>query len=297
MVTTNLPPSDFVEELTSPGLSLDSGENVSLAQYLCSNPAMGGNAAADHLAQTLAGLARRKGVSLRARCDNDPYVGRVFTGQGRPSSILTIMNLMIEWQADLRDIPVGQANPRHPRRYGWYFDQVAPFQTMVTDKLFGFDCIGFVSRYLCRIGYFTDYREWPPTAYLNTFHPIGSADQATPLSLLVWENGLHIAAIDAIDGIETNRGQPEITATICQSSSRQSVRGPQTNCRVVLRSTGRRGSYAMWGQSGSGMIFRVHAEGTPPMPVQGHVYIGKARDIVYEAPAGYGGGSSETAVA
>lgn len=89
----NSSPSDFVNDLTNPGLWIvPMSKWVSLANYLC--PVYGGNDEAKMLANAIPKIVKGSGdETLISGIDSEDY-DRVFKGQGKPSHISMIMHLI-----------------------------------------------------------------------------------------------------------------------------------------------------------------------------------------------------------
>lgn len=170
---------------------------------------------------------------------------------------------------------------------------------MVGAKMFGYDCIGFVGRYLEEAGVFPKYPGMYPRHYLDRFFPVQKIGDIDDGCIVVWINGSHIAVIDTKVKIEGGVA----TVNLCMSTSG----GPQTSKGATLTHIASStfldfGSYGKevdgktvtederkeiqkkYQASGSrgyrdGLFFNI-AAGTPSFPNNGTVYVGKMKDLV-----------------
>lgn len=94
---------------------------------------------------------------------------------------------------------------------------------MVEKKVFGMDCIGFVSQYLVYAGVWDGYKTYYPADYRREFKPVKSLSEVTRLCLVIWNN-YHIGIIDNVQDYVFQKD--ELMVDICQSSSGE-AKGPQ----------------------------------------------------------------------
>jgi hypothetical protein len=134
-------------------------------------------------------------------------------------------------------------------------------QNMANEKIFGVDCVGFVSQYLYSAGLIGEYPGIEINKYADYFKPIESASEATPLSLIIWGN-FHIGIIHKITSFDLDGNG--FTAEICQSSTG----GPRHDTDVKFRKFGMGSGPATFSISGS-------------IPVTGMVKIGGAKHLQY----------------
>jgi hypothetical protein len=134
-------------------------------------------------------------------------------------------------------------------------------QKMADEKIFGVDCVGFVSQYLVSAGLIGEYPGIEINKYADFFKPIASAREAGPLSIICWGN-YHIAIINKITSLDEDGDG--FTAEICQSSSG----GPRHDTGIRFRKQGMINGAAQFFISGS-------------IPVTGLVTIGTAKLIQY----------------
>lgn len=264
---------------------------VSLKQYLCAVGEYGGNENAKRMLTALRAVI--KGTSYEGELNSIPTdeIQRLINGQGKPRHIRTVMEMIWENREGFKTYKEGGKTT-----FTKYFDKSNPLQEMVTDAMFGMDCIGFVGRYMEASGIMTEYPPFYPRNYLDRFFPIDSIWKIDSCAVLVWVKGVHIAVIDSVVQINGNAKPPHAIVNICQSSSG----GPQINSRVKLQPAS--GEYIDFGPYGKevdgkkvteeekealrkkytfsgavgyrqGMFFDVLA-GDPAPPVRGHVYVG-----------------------
>jgi hypothetical protein len=129
---------------------------------------------------------------------------------------------------------------------------------MVADKIFGWDCIGFVANYMIFIGLWPKYLGYPIDSWSGVFptRVLSPADVKT-LCIMIWP-GSHIAIIDRVWDYDEGK----VTVDVCQSSSG----GPKCNVKVKLT------------KSGDG--FQISG-GDPPMPVAGRCLVWRKRDLSF----------------
>jgi len=260
-------PSDFVDYLTDPGLPVYD-MNIPLKQYVCSAPQFGGNAEAAQVIgyanqKIYADEATRKKISNYTR-----NIGRLTTGQGYPDDFILLMEHMTDNMDKMRAAPELKNKEyfRNPT-----FDAEAILNKMVEKKVFGLDCIGFVSQYLVYAGVWKEYKTYYPADYRREFKPVKSITEVERLCLVIWDN-YHIGIIDSIESYDEDR--KEMLVNICQSSSGE-AKGPQTNYGVTLR--------PLPGADYQGAPkFKIIRSGSPAMPVPHPVYICKMPGLVYQ---------------
>lgn len=196
---------------------------------------------------------------------------RVFTGQGTVENIQDVMNFIVDNQEMLMSVAPIRSAGRTP--FSTYLtgspsleQGLMALRRMVTDEIFGLDCLGFTGSYLVWCGMVERYPEWDQSQYVTQlqFEPVASVAEFDARCVVLWlETGTkHIAYIDTVNG----RDPSGATVTICQSSEG----GPQTNTGVRLVPLGSR-----YTQPGiSALRFNITG-GSPPLPVTGPVIIGK----------------------
>jgi hypothetical protein len=134
-------------------------------------------------------------------------------------------------------------------------------QKMADEKIFGVDCVGFVSQYLISAGLIGEYPAIEINKYADVFRPIQSARDVTPLSIIMWGN-YHIAIIHKVSSFDEDGNG--FTAEVCQSSSG----GPRHDTGIQFRKFGTVNGAASFMISGS-------------IPVVGLVTIGSAKLLQY----------------
>jgi hypothetical protein len=264
-------PSDFVTFLTAPGLTNDYC-TVPIKSYMCLSAGNGGNDTASSLLGQLRWM-KDGGTTLNQNVDPTQY-DIALKGQGHPNSIIKIMSFIIKNKAAVAKLRIEVAHrekgPNWPAVKEWvkvvdwtgtvderYFrgrtDRDALVK-MVEDKVFGFDCIGFVSNYLINAGVWDTYHGYEIDQWPNLFsNRILKAEDIDPLCILIWP-GSHIAIVDKfVELIDENT----CVVNVCQSSTG----GPQLNELVRLK--------------GSGGRFAIDDRGSPAMPVVGTVTVHK----------------------
>jgi hypothetical protein len=265
-------PSDFVDYLTDPGLPVYD-MNIPLTQYVCSNPNFGGNAEA---AQVI-GYANQKifvdeisKTRINSRTRN---IGRLTTGQGYPDDFILLMEHMTDNIDKMRSAPELK-NKEYFRDPNLGVEAI--LNKMVEKKVFGMDCIGFVSQYLVYAGVWQEYKTYYPADYRREFKPVKSLSEVQRLCLVIWNN-YHIGIIDNVDSYDSDTD--EILVDICQSSSGE-AKGPQTNDGVTLRKSP--------GDAYEGaQKFKIFRAGSPAMPVKHPVYICKMPALVWQGDLAY----------
>ena len=260
-------PYQFVDRLTTIGLDTGAGR-VSLAQYLCANPANGGNAKIAELVAHLRGQGiREPGTGKNVDGAVGDRLTRVMTGQGHPDAIVALMNFLCDAQGQLKGRPgvLGRVYEKYFRERP---DQEA-LTMMVADRYFGLDCIGFVANYLQFIDLWKTYRPFEISMYDQVFTKnVRRLEDVGALDVIVWPH-YHIGIVDWVYGMNGNR----LEIDICQSSSG----GPQCNLSVTLSPGGKLTAkgYTLWNIAG----------GNPQIPVGGSVYLMKKPDLYYQRPA------------
>lgn len=265
-------PSDFVDYLTDPGLPVYD-MNIPLKQYVCSNPNFGGNAEAEKVI----GYANQKcfvDETLKTKISAQTRsIGRLTTGQGYPDDFILLMEHMTD------NIDKMKAAPEL-KTHGYLRDTSLDIEDilnkMVEKKVFGMDCIGFVSQYLVYAGVWDGYKTYYPADYRREFKPVKSLSEVTRLCLVIWNN-YHIGIIDNVQDYDSEKD--ELMVDICQSSSGE-AKGPQTNYNVTLRKSP--GDFFEGAQK-----FKIFRAGSPAMPVQHPVYICKMPGLVYSDDMAY----------
>jgi len=298
MPTAQSAPSSFVEDLTDPGLWIvPMSDWVGLRKYLCADAGNGGNAKAAQLRNAIRAVVKGTEDEPTIHQMGAVEYERVFSGQGKPENFSILMHLI--WYNKEKFKAYKDATGK--TILAKYFDQINPLQAMVDDAMFGMDCIGFVGRYLEDAGIFPTYLPLYPRHYMDRFFPIQQITHMEDLCVIVWVNGTHIAIIDKVRSVNTNR-TPSAVVDICQSSSG----GPQLNTRVQLEQTS--GEYLDFGEYGKavdghnvseseksqlrkdlikrgsvgyrgGLMFNIKA-GSPQIPVTGHVYVGRLPNLM-----------------
>jgi hypothetical protein len=260
-------PSDFVAYLTDPGLPVYD-MNIPLAQYLCSVKAFGGNEEASQVIgyanqKIYYDEARKTKVSSQTR-----NIGRLTTGQGYPEDVTLLMEHITDNIDKMRAAPELKQKDyfRNPQ-----LDIESILNMMVERKVFGLDCIGFISQYLVYAGVWQDYKPYYPADYRREFKPVASLEDVERLCLVIWDN-FHIGMIDNVTSYNETTG--ELLVDICQSSWGAN-KGPQTNCDVSLR-VSRDDTYQ------GAQKFKIVRVGSPAMPVQHPVYICKMPGLVWQ---------------
>src|ERR1041385_4547230 len=150
MPSAQFPPSQFVNQLINPGLTVRGHPDpVALRTYLCANPSNGGNLNALRLMSAVRAVVRDTPDEQLIAEMEDGFV-KVFTGQGKPEIVVRLMAIIWRRRADFAAYVDRSNRPvlQH------FFTQANPLQAMVNDHMFGLDCVGFVGRYLQAAGVF-----------------------------------------------------------------------------------------------------------------------------------------------
>jgi len=271
IIVTDIP-SDFVDYLTDPGLPVYD-MNIPLTQYVCSDPNFGGNAEAAQLI----GYANQKifvdEISKTRISSRTRNIGRLTTGQGYPDDFILLMEHMTDNIDKMRSAPELK-NKEYFRDPNLGVEAI--LKKMVEKKVFGMDCIGFVSQYLVYAGVWQEYKTYYPADYRREFKPVKSLSEVQRLCLVIWNN-YHIGIIDNVDSYDSDTD--EILVDICQSSSGE-AKGPQTNYGVTLRKSP--------GEAYEGaQKFKIFRAGSPAMPVKHPVYICKMPGLVFQGDLAY----------
>lgn len=270
-------PYEYVDLLTSPGLSTSAGP-VKLNQYLCKDRGNGGNDSATSFYKNFRWIKDKDGISLNQHVGGTA-IDLALKGQGNDKAFVKIWNFMLK-NKDLLDkykVEVcGRAKKdgsKDVEKTGkikqMYFDKMsdqAALQQMVQDRFFGMDCIGFVANFLIYTGEWDKYYGVSPKNYPKHVAKINIDDikDVRPLDFMVW-NG-HVAIVDWVwKLIDDKNAQIDM----CQSSSG----GPQCNEYVTLRRTGGKGVHG-------GCEFTILG-GTPNPPVRGHFTIWRREGFWY----------------
>jgi hypothetical protein len=259
-------PSDFVTYLTVPGLPVND-MNIPIKQYMCANPAYGGNAEASQVighANQKIYIDEATKTKISSKTTN---IGRLTTGQGYPDDFILLMTHMADNMDRMRAAPELK-NKSYFRDANLSTADV--LKKMVQEKVYGLDCIGFVSQYLVFAGVWDAYKTYYPQDYTREFKPIKTLAEIERLCLVIWDN-YHIGIIDNVQSLDEDAN--ECTVDICQSSSGEE-KGPQTNVSVTLKLS--RGDFYQGKQK-----FRMERFGSPAMPVRSAVYICKMPELVW----------------
>lgn len=288
-------PRDLVAHIRNTGLPLRGGGSITIPQYLCANPANGGNENAEMLQVALNGLIAG-GAGAHAAATGDPDHGRVFMGQGKLSSVAYYLNFIhdnIDRLARQRLNPTSGPYQRARTAgvdrptFQLYVDRnpQQPLIPMIEDKMFGWDCIGFVWQYMVGIGLVTGYRRYSPFQFFNVFEPVHDADEAGPLGVVVWAENQHIGLIDAVVNRRTMpSGQKRLTIDLaqCTTNRRTGMFGPQLNAEVELIQTGEEASVGTWNRGRvTARVFTMRPNGRPAAPFGGRVLLGRLNDAAF----------------
>ena len=152
-------PSDFVDYLTDPGLPVYD-MSIPLKQYVCADPSFGGNAEASRVigyANQKIYLNENTKTSISSQTRN---IGRLTTGQGYPDELILLMEHMADNIGKMRSASELKEvfSRSQSRRRG-------DPQQDGRKKVFGMDCIGFVSQYLVYAGVWQEYKPYYPADY------------------------------------------------------------------------------------------------------------------------------------
>lgn len=291
-------PSDFYRYLIEPGLPIPSAGSVPLAQYVCAVEAYGGSKNAEGVIGAVnrgIPLDSSRGTLANGSLPPDNKIshltrsiGRMTTGQGYPSDFILVMEHIAQNLDDVKRLVVqpwrSEVGPRGarvsvpdgaPRPISEIFGYKGPMavhylNAMVEKKVFGLDCIGFVSQYLVYSGVWQAYKTYYPQNYTQEFRPIRSLSQIRALAVLIWSN-VHIAIIDTVKSFDPDPEHPRtVTVDICQSSAG----GPQLNRDVVIE-------LAPGDTYNGNQLFRFRNRDR--LPVNSPVYIGVMPDLYWQA--------------
>jgi hypothetical protein len=289
-------PSGFVNYLTSLGLSISSAGSIPLRQYVCSVEAYGGSKNAESVIGALNAKIPVDSNRTPGRDGNIPpdnrisaktrKIGRMMTGQGYPDDFVLVMGHFAANFEEAKKLVVqpyesvkGEDGKRHsvpdgrPRAissiFGYKGSNAEDYlNAMVEKKVFGLDCIGFVSQYLVYSGVWSEYKTYYPDNYAAEFKPISKLSQIVPLAVMIWDN-YHIAIIDSANSFSPNEENPtSVTVDVCQSSSG----GPQINknVEIAISPGDKHKSYQ-----------RFKFKKSSDMPVKAPVYIGVMPGLVH----------------
>jgi hypothetical protein len=273
-------PWEYVDHLIKPGLLTTAGR-VRLDQYLCSTRSNGGNDGATSFYKNFRWIRTASGERLQDHVGG-PAIDLALKGQGNDKAFVKIWNFMLK-NKDLLDkytVEVcdrakkdGSKNTRKSGKIKrMYFDKMSDaqaLQTMVEDRFFGMDCIGFVANYLIWVGEWDRYHSVGARHYPRDVCKINIDDitEVKPLDFMCWPG--HVALIDWVwKQLPDKRAEIDM----CQSSSGKAT-GPQTNGYVTLRQTGQKGE-------GGKRLFTIDG-GNPLPPVRGHFTIWRREGFWY----------------
>lgn len=266
-------PADLVDALLNPGLLTNSGP-VPLSQYMSGSDENGGNDSAKSLLVPIRFLTDGPGTSGPTL---NQTVGPVeydvaLKGQGSTESIVKIMNFIVKNKDKIKNLTIELAHREkptdgsnnYPKVVDWrgkvgdrYFtgSDLDTLKKMVADKIFGYDCVGFVANYLIAAGVWTNYQPYEIYQWPRVFPTrITSYADVSSLCILIWGR-VHIAIIDSWVGEDD--ANKSVTVNVCQSSTG----GPQINKGVELT------------ESSGKFRISTSSPGKPPMPVGGVVDI------------------------
>jgi hypothetical protein len=259
-------PEDFVKYLTNPGLATDVG-SIPLKQYMCANVDFGGN----ENAKAVLGAARwMNDVAGEKKTLNAIIGGHRFDvllkGQGHPDDVVTAMNFLVRNKEQLKTKKLEGKGTIFDVYFKGTSDSGA-LNKMVDDKVFGLDCIGFVSNYLIWVKEFTEYPSYTIEMWAQRYftNAVTDGDEASSLCAVIWPN-YHIAMVDRVRSWDGRI----INCDVSQSSTG----GPIAYNNVSLEAT--KGGFTITG----GNSVR-----TPPtVPVGGTVQLRYNPDLVLRFP-------------
>jgi hypothetical protein len=250
MTQATISPSDFVHRVAIDGLTTAGGK-VRLNRYLCINPWNGGSDTAINLISKLKGLMDKHGGGPPFRNYN-----RMATGQGYVSDFMILWSWMHSHLDEVRTLTVQTASQRktangYTKVDGKTLKLAEVFKIgvsfpdgmaeLIANGCFGWDCIGFVSQYLIKIGHLTEYPTWRSADYLTLgkFTPLKALTDIGPLCVLVFGES-HIALVDNVYSIVVDEDSALRTATIsvCQSYTG----GPHTRRHCTLTQAAAKGA-------------------------------------------------------
>lgn len=265
-------PVDLVDALLNPGLSTSVG-SIPLSQYMSGSDSNGGNDSALSLLTQIRFMTdgESKGPPLNAIVGPVEY-DIAMKGQGSPAAFVKIMNFIVKNKEKIKPLTIELAHrvaPTDgtkvwPKMVDWtgkvsqrYFmgSDMDTLKKMVADKIFGYDCVGFVANYLVAAGLWKSYQSYEIYQYPTVFPTrITSYADVTSLCILKWGKS-HIAIIDS--WVADDAAKKSVTVNVCQSSEN----GPQINKGVELT------------EAGGTFLISTSKPGTPKMPVGGYVEI------------------------
>lgn len=270
MSESNYLPFQFVNYLTSPGLSAKAG-TIPLTRYLCQTPKNGGNDNAVSLIGPLRWMKDGGNGATMNTLIGGTAIDLALKGQGAGSTFIAIWDFMCRNKEQLKKIHVKQLNGNV---YDLYFknqsDKTA-ITNMVRDRFFGIDCIGFVGTFLVYTGEWEKYKGATPDQWPD-WHctvKVNSAKDIKPLDFLIFVGQGHIAIVDWVHGMAD---ATSVKVDICQSSSGEKI-GPQCNENVILKEGVK---------DGTGRLqYLIRHAGSPAMPVTGHVYVMRRKEFFW----------------
>ncbi|MGH8550832.1 MAG: hypothetical protein ACRERU_19980 [Methylococcales bacterium] len=279
-------PEDFAKQVAEKGL-WTSGGHVKLNKYMSASESNGGSyTSQDLLAQIgdITGIAGSSaGRTPRSMCKN--YV-RVGMGQGEVQDHINVWSWMFDnldlvrkfkIQTYLKDNPAaGQIKVKSGiLDLGEVFKPHIPFpkamETLLDKGCFGWDCIGFVSNYLIRIGHFTEYQTWKSHQYHShgNFQPIKALDMISPCCVLTFGEA-HIVLVSQVDYVEIDEAGKTLSAKVTISQSYTG--GPHTRKDRMLT------------QSSIGNGFWGEINQTGVIDIKSKCKVGKHPDIEIRYP-------------
>lgn len=285
----------LVDEYRNPGIDTDAGY-IALDQYLCGNPYNGGNDNCADLIQSLR-VKKDKGTGPKLQdMFSDSRLDILLKGQGRPEDFATIWNFMFRNKDHLKKIDV-KVRSRRPKSgslgaveksgniYDLYFkgkSDAEAIKQMIKDRFFGIDCIGFVANFMIYAGLWDKYKGANPNKWDNWHFTkeVKKARDIEPLNILLWSG--HIAIVD---WVWEHIDDKTVKVDICQSSSGE-VTGPQCNERVLIQEMS--SNVKIYNKKDDPdedepqeyrKTFKILHAGSPRMPVDGHVYIMKRKNL------------------
>lgn len=296
-------PAEYVDKLLNlrvPGYTGEPSGKVAIKTYLSANAAFGGAANANVLAVQL----RRIAQAHSETAINNPRFGLIFSGQGSRDNFVAAMTIINKYQDEFKAVT----------QLAKYFKTPNFLQAMVVDKCFGLDCIGFVGGWMVEACLESSYVGRRPLDYAAVFKPVKSLADVTDNSIVMMTNGMHIQAIDwvkardgnksiTVDLCQSSSGGPQRNVSVTihagggnylpveefrsalasktydadwnrDNQDRQANGQPTRDYESYLRSRLTQHN-VQFGYAG-GAIFTIGADGAPPNPVSGSVYIGNA---------------------
>jgi hypothetical protein len=222
-IVPKIPPSAFVNWYKAIDVWTSAGpiKEASVTRYLCNLPQYGGVGDSPLFWQSIIQAGRAKQVTWRG--DKISGATQCFYGKGSPDDVEYALRVVED---------VAEAALDHPA--------LKPFRSILEDednrlatvceKYIGVDCNGFVGNY----GKENALPRADPNLVPSLWKNVGPIDQwrssvdaISPLDVLIWPHGAHIAIIDSVDnGL----------FTICQSTGGG---GPQTSARHTITAAGK----------------------------------------------------------